>query len=419
MSWPLIRGLLAGVAALSPAAAAGGTTMLTPIMSHAASGTALNNAATRFMAFAGGVNTSILVSSAAQARTPCAIAGVISNLELNFPTAVATGSYAITLQVNGVDTALTATITTGNRVSDTTHTVTVAAGDDLCWKCVPTSTPTSQASPISVGCLFTATNAGESVIFGATGVNAVTTSSYMQPGASFTAADDASASGLIAAPGVLDHLYVRSSAVPGGAAAWTFTAQQNEGASSIVAIITSAISTNSDLVDAITVAAGDRLSMAAIATLTPAAATLLWSMRWKPTTNGESLLFMTANGTLPSNSSDRFLPLASQGGNRTTEDVFNIVPKACTIRSIYAEQLPQITSGAGDTRAITLRANGASPPSGPSVVFTNGGATDDHDTTNSYSAAVGDLLGLLVSPNSAPTALTTLKVGMVAYIPPV
>lgn len=415
MSWLLRLGLLSGIAAaLAPAGGAGGTTMKTPIMSHAASGTALSNSATRFLAFCGGGNASILSSSATQARTPVAIPGSIANLEVNFPTAVVTGSYAITLQVNGVDSALTLTISSGNRASDTTHSVSVVAGDDVCWKIVPTSTPTAQATPISVACVFTATNAGESIIFGASGSATVTTSTFMQPGASFTAADDASASGIIAAPGVIDHLYVRTSAAPGGIAAWTFTANQNETPSLLTCIVTSAISTTSDLVDAITVVAGDRLSMASIATGTPAAATLLWSVRWVPTTNGQSLLFMTANATLPANSADRFLPLAGQGNNASVETVVNIAPLACTIQNMYIRQLPQITGGT--SRAITLRAGAASQSL--TVTFTNGGATDDHDTTHSYSASVGDLLDLLVHPVGSPTALTTLKVGAVAYIPP-
>lgn len=391
--------------------------MQTPILSHAIGNSGISNSAARFLSFAGGINGGITASSNTTIRHPCAIAGTVSNMEVFFPTAIAAGQYTVTLQVNGTDTSLTGVITSGNFLSDATHSITVAAGDDLCWHFTPSGTPTAQVVGMAISCIFTATTTGESVIFGCAG-STTTTSIYMQPGASTNAANDATASGIIAAPGVIDHLYARSSAVPGGVAAWTFTAQQNEGASSIVAIITSAISTNSDLIDSITVAAGDRLSMAAIATGTPTTATLLWSMRWKPTTNGQALLFMTANGTMPANSADRFLPLASQGTNLSTETSFTVAPLACTIKNMYVRQLPQITSGT--SRAITLRAGTGSGQSSQtlSVVFTNGGVTDDHDTTNSYSASLGDLLSLLIHPVGTPTALTTLKVGAVAYIVP-
>lgn len=416
MSWPLRLGLLASVAALSPAA--GGTTMLTPILTTLPSGSP-SNSVTRFYPLVGGINGGVVASSNGQARTPIAIPGTISLLTGYFQTAVTTGDYTITMQKNGVDTALVITITSGNLIVDSTHSVSVVAGDDICFKSVPTGTPTAQTNQAAISVLFTATNAGESLIFGCTGATTVTTSSYMAPGGSQTYADDATGSCLIAAPGVLDHLYVRSSAVPGGAAAWTFTAQQNETPTALACIITSAISTNSDLVDALTVAAGDRLSVAAIATLTPAAAGLLWSMRWVPTTNGNSLLFMKANGTLPANSADRFLPLATQCNNVTTEVTLNVAPLACTIKNLYVRQLPQIT--AGTSRAFTLRAGTGGGQSSQSltVTFTNGGATDDHDTTNSYSASSGDILDLLVHPVGTPTALTALKIGAVAYIAPI
>ncbi len=76
-------------------------------------------------------------------------------------------AYTFTLRKNGADTGLTCTIvadaTTGN---DTTHTVSVVAGDVLTMAAVPVSTPATTNIIVSFGMTFLADIDGESIILG-------------------------------------------------------------------------------------------------------------------------------------------------------------------------------------------------------------------------------------------------------------
>ena len=85
-------------------------------------------------------------------------AGVLSNLVIRTSsTQSATGSMVATLYVNGVASTLVATVTAGGAggsYADTTHTVTIAAGDVLRWVVVNNATATS-ANIIGITMLIT------------------------------------------------------------------------------------------------------------------------------------------------------------------------------------------------------------------------------------------------------------------------
>lgn len=73
----------------------------------------------------------------------CRRAGTIKNLEVSIYTAPGAGnSWDFTLRKNGADQTLTCQIAgTDTTGEDKTHEVTVAEGDLVCWKLVPTSSP--------------------------------------------------------------------------------------------------------------------------------------------------------------------------------------------------------------------------------------------------------------------------------------
>lgn len=81
--------------------------------------------------------------------------GTLSGLRVALTGSPASGkSYALTLVVNGTDSALTATVAdTATTAADTTHSVTVAAGDLIALKIVPAGTPTARGP--KTGLLFT------------------------------------------------------------------------------------------------------------------------------------------------------------------------------------------------------------------------------------------------------------------------
>jgi hypothetical protein len=97
-------------------------------------------------------------------RTPALAAGTLTNFMVRVKTAPGgSASRAFTIQKNGSDTLMTATISTSGTVAtDTTNAVTVAYGDNLQIKQVPSSTPDA-AGAIEWSCDFTPTTAGDCI----------------------------------------------------------------------------------------------------------------------------------------------------------------------------------------------------------------------------------------------------------------
>lgn len=70
-------------------------------------------------------------NSVSDGESEIPLAGTISYLQMNVQSNTRTGAFTVTLQINGVDTALTFTVPAGatGKFGDFTHTVAVAAGD--------------------------------------------------------------------------------------------------------------------------------------------------------------------------------------------------------------------------------------------------------------------------------------------------
>ncbi|PYN86761.1 MAG: hypothetical protein DMD87_17285 [Candidatus Rokuibacteriota bacterium] len=116
---------------LAPAILAGGTDNVN-----------LGNSANSFGPLVGPVT--LAASSAAGFRTVVPRAGTIKNLFAAVSVAPgASKSWAFMVRKNGVDQSLTCTISgaSATSASDTSHSFTVAAGDEIEIKIVPTSTP--------------------------------------------------------------------------------------------------------------------------------------------------------------------------------------------------------------------------------------------------------------------------------------
>jgi hypothetical protein len=106
-------------------------------------------------------------SSTNSYRIVCPTAGVLKNLYVNLGTAPGAGtSRTCTLYKAGSAQTLTCTISnTATSASDTTHTVTVAAGDSFEFNFTLSGSPAS--TTFSVGMTFTSTNRGEVPSIGA------------------------------------------------------------------------------------------------------------------------------------------------------------------------------------------------------------------------------------------------------------
>lgn len=134
-----------------------------------------------------GVNSTVFVavqdSGAATATTNIRanvmpIAGTISKLYVKkLEAALTSGTYTITLQKNGVDTALTVTFGAGDTLkSDTSHSISVSAGDTVVWKIVGASA--SVTSAFAIGACFDSTTPGYGLLLGGNGTAIATGPNY-------------------------------------------------------------------------------------------------------------------------------------------------------------------------------------------------------------------------------------------------
>ncbi len=423
---PFMRGgaQASNVAALSPAAVAG-TNMWTPVMMLAGADAAQSTSATRFMPPFEGSVVSDRSTTVTPARTPCPVAGTIGNLELYFPSALVGGteSYTITLEKNGSDSTLVAQITNASlRASDTTHNITIAEGDDICLKNVPANTPTAQTI-IMASMLFKSTEGAASPIFGGTTNVGITATTYCPFGSARNTAAEVDSQVVCAAAGTIDKLYVHIGTTPGAGNSWTFTLYKNGSSTGLTCSITNGSTSGNDTNSghAVTIAAGDRISVECAATGTPTATLVTFGCRWQPTTNGESLLFAQWT-TNPTTNADRFCNANGNANSQATESkTYNLVPYACTIKNMYHH----VTTGPGGgtrTRSCWLRAGaigGSQADTSLTTVITDT-ATDASDTNggHAYSASLADLLDIRTNSSASATAPAQMTVGMVAYIAP-
>lgn len=176
-------------------------------------------------------NRALISSTNVLANQIVPTAGVLKNLFVNYRSAPgASNSLAVTLYVNGVASTLTTTVSgTATQSSDTTHSVSVNAGDKIALQLVATGTPVS--TTVSFGMSFDPTTDGESFIANnANGVSASTTATNYQnlvgPDATWNATEANRLTRLAA--GTIKAMYIETSVSPGvSPKAYAFTLRQN------------------------------------------------------------------------------------------------------------------------------------------------------------------------------------------------
>jgi hypothetical protein len=161
-----------------------GGTHFSLLLGAAHTTTGLSTSASSFATLPGASNSAASWSATeALQEFVCPTAGTINNLYVITDTAAGSAkSYAIALVKNGTASSLSATVTgtSTKTANDTTHSVSVAAGDTLSIIATPTSTPT--VGRYSWGFEFTPTNPGESITgFGSGNAPSVSATQYELP----------------------------------------------------------------------------------------------------------------------------------------------------------------------------------------------------------------------------------------------
>ena len=407
------------------------TYMATPILSLVGGTTAPSNSVVDYAYIVNTSGVNNFTSSSTTRTWIIATAGTISNLVVTFPTTVTQGSYALVLMDNGSPTSLTCTIGIGTgpqTCTDISDAPTVTAGDLLQWRVTPTGTPTAQTAQVQLSALFTSTVGQESPLFGGGPGNMSTVAATPNYSGLNNAigwfTTDAVASSVVPVPGVIDKLMVEQSGSSGSGASYTYTVYKNGVATSLGAancvISGTSATTCSDLNagDAITVAAGDTISIQSLASASaPTARSATTGLRWVPTTANQALLFVNPY-SVPTTTATRYLVLnggSIAGGSAAAEGT--VAPIGMTLKNLYVAQCPG--PGAGVTRTYTLQAGGVNQ--NPTVTMAAGTTAcptlSVASDTHSYSPSAATLLNYVTTVSGTNTALTEMKIGMVATVP--
>lgn len=237
-------------------------------------GTTMNVSSVTSCAAAQGTNVPTTTAVNADGIVP--VAGSITGFRVRFPAAVSVGTWKVFLVKNGVDTAMTATITGGaSTAASTGSAVAFATGDLIRFRVLGTSTPVAQV--ITIGATFAPTVDGNSFYIGGQLSLSNSSSLFYFNGPSpdtgnATALNRASLSNGCS----ITALYAQAKTAPVGGDSWTYNLLKNEAQVATVSTTTANVVSSTGL--SVTVADADRLEMGHVPAGTPAASISIWSV---------------------------------------------------------------------------------------------------------------------------------------------
>lgn len=224
-----------------------------PLLWGASTGAA--NGTTRYSSVQGDVAVN---ATEANVRSVMPTGGVISNLYVALDANQATAGQAVTLYLNGSPTALTCTVGSGaSTANDTTHTVTVAAGDTISleWVNSGSNSPRPRA-----GLKFAPTTDGESIALAPANNTqpAFNTGYQPTPGGTGSGTESAVQTLLVACD--LKNLYAIVTGLAGGNV-FTTRVRRNTADSTLVCTVTGTATTGNDTTHTVTASDDDLLAV--------------------------------------------------------------------------------------------------------------------------------------------------------------
>lgn len=251
-----------------------------PIAGYWYGSSVFSNNSTRYLAPSGGFsNTWSSSSTESDISTAVPIAGTIKNLYVNrYSSAPSSGqSCSYTLMVNGVASALTLTISdTATTGSDTTHSVSVNAGDLISIRCAG-SASAGVAGSGSISMAFTPSDGASSIYMtgnhgnsDTSNIPSQTVTGYRLPfggaGLSNQSTDTAGAIGSIR----INRMYITMTTAPGSGKSWSFTLRENSVDTALTATVSNTGTTVTSTSGTVVTQPFGRYSVSLVPVSTPA-----------------------------------------------------------------------------------------------------------------------------------------------------
>jgi hypothetical protein len=358
-----------------------------------------------------------------QSETPWAVAGTFRNFRVVLGTAPGSGkSWQFVARKNGVDTAVTVTISDLNTVGVSSGDFAVSAGDWLSLRWLATNTP---AQPVFMksSIEFEGTTAKYSGYTHApadlhtsgtrtTGVfaNAYQGSSMDVWNATYSASQIQQ---VCPTSGTIRRMQFRCNGSPGGGTkGWEVVLYKNSvkqdgsGGTVDTRVTCSATAQDASATFALVVAAGDLVYAECTALNTPSARMGSVAFAFEADTDGESILCGWTQGNVAGGIATQYVNgHGEMSGADTTEGDVDLPgnPTSFALSKLYVK-VPTAPPGTSKNWTVTLRKNSATPTSPLSVTIADA-AQSGNDTTHSttYSSAT-DTFSLLVAATGSPTA---------------
>lgn len=323
----------------------------------------------------------------------------VSSLSVILTTAPGVGnSYIFTIMKNGVATGVTCTIVDTNLSAQSVGAVTYSASDTISIQCVPVGTPASSGN---VYWTAVTEDSFQPLIQIAGTASTVTTLFSCLMGRSAGATELVHATPMPCA-GVLSNLYASLiGTAPGVGTSKTLVLRKNGVSTALTTTIADTATSNTDLVNSVSVAAGDLVCIQTSSTGVPTSSAAIHSILFTPTKLTDSILLMSVNA-VPSNTVTTYnCPVGTSPGAgwQTTEPPTQmLIGSSWTVKNFYARI--GFASGVGTSWDISVRKNAATTPL--TMNFAN--TTLVQSITNNVILSQSDLVNIRLIPNATPNA---------------
>lgn len=351
------------------------------------------------------------IENAASAVVPHPMA--LDRFQVTITTAPGVGkSYTFTLLVNGSPSGLACVISDSNTTAiDVVDVVSLNAGDTISIQSVPSGTPAA------TGAQYFNIRQSAPNLFGVLGRQVSLLGTQYGPVQAYSTASstpESTFNSVIPTSGVLKNLYIFSAAAAGASQSTTVTLYKNGSATALTANITGASQTTSnDTAHAISVAAGDTISIEFIVSGASSATNMAFSMSFDPDIDGESFLTFNNRAGNPSTSATNYNQPLGDGYSTwsATESLRHLRVGGCTLRAFYIKTSAQ--PGAGKNYVFTFRDELADTPVAVTIADTN---TTGSIKNQAIKIADNDRIDVSSVPTGTPAAVLA-KMGILFYSP--
>lgn len=348
--------------------------------------------------------------------TVIAAAGTLRNLIVSTPTAPGSGTncvYDLMVDTGGgmATSGITVTIAdTATTTTDSTHSLSVSAGDKITLRRTSNSSPTLGDTVVSLE--FEGSTANES-LYGFAGNTSVSASAarYNTVWAGDTAWSTTSSQSVSAAAGTVASYRVILDVAPASGKSYLFiltkngTDQDGTGGTPDTSLTVANTAVSGSASFSLTVAAGDLIGVKVTPSGTPTASRVGGGFRFVSTVDGESQFFGMQGGT-PSQAATHYqIPANTNIGIATsaTESARDVIGGLTTFTLKNMQMVITAAPGASKSFAWSIRKNGTSPGGTPTVTISGASATTGSDS-GSVSIASGNTFALQSVPTGSPAS---------------